>query len=246
MYGNSYEQLVAEIGMKPVETAAARGSGHTDVPDRVPRREPSPWSSRHRLRWLTVLLAMALSYLIMYAALLGVLYASPTLGNGLSGARNSIREYLVVPRSTQVENLGFLSGRERSHLRDVKLIFDAAFALALTAVAVLFGGAAAVARRRHDLIVVAGRVLWSSGISAVALILILGVAAWLDFHRFWQVFHRVLFPQGNWQFPNNSMLIRIYPESFFEAFVLRWIVVVVSGSLVLAWFGRHLSARPRP
>lgn len=44
------------------------------------------------------------------------------------------------------------------------------------------------------------------------------------------VFHLVLFPQGNWRFPADSMIIQTYPQEFFVSFALWWgALVVVSG-----------------
>ena len=37
----------------------------------------------------------------------------------------------------------------------------------------------------------------------------------LFFRQFWNLFHYVFFPQGNWQFPQNSILITLYPQEYF-------------------------------
>ena len=65
------------------------------------------------------------------------------------------------------------------------------------------------------------------------LLLGVGVSAWLGFERFWRAFHHVLFPEGGWTFDDGSALLRIYPVSYFEGFVLRWTVVVVAMSVPL-------------
>ena len=48
-----------------------------------------------------------------------------------------------------------------------------------------------------------------------------------------EVFHLVLFPQGNWRFPADSLLIQTYPQEFFVSFALWWGVLVVGSGLAL-------------
>lgn len=47
-------------------------------------------------------------------------------------------------------------------------------------------------------------------------LLILSIVCVLAFSSFFETFHRVLFPQGNWAFPNDSLLITLFPESFWR------------------------------
>ena len=54
------------------------------------------------------------------------------------------------------------------------------------------------------------------------------------------------FPEGGWTFDDGSALLRIYPVSYFEGFVLRWTVVVVAMSVPLGVFGvRRLTRSPQ-
>ena len=46
-------------------------------------------------------------------------------------------------------------------------------------------------------------------------------------------FHGVFFAAGTWTFPSDSLLIRLFPESFWIAAAAAWAALVVLGALVL-------------
>lgn len=54
-----------------------------------------------------------------------------------------------------------------------------------------------------------------SGIAILLLGLLLSLLA-LGFTANFIFFHRIFFPQGNWQFPADSTLIKLFPEQFFQ------------------------------
>lgn len=58
------------------------------------------------------------------------------------------------------------------------------------------------------------------------------------FRTFFNIFHQLLFPQGNWTFPPNSTLIQLFPESFWFIY-LGWIL----GSTMCFGFFYHLMSR---
>ncbi len=70
---------------------------------------------------------------------------------------------------------------------------------------------------------------WAAGLFTVALIA-LAVLAALDFNAFFSAFHGIFFPQGNWTFSANSLLISMYPINFWIGMGIIWVV----GSLVMA------------
>lgn len=189
-----------------------------------------------------MLSATAVSFLVAYSALIGVLYTGPSVGDGMSQQHDAIRAYLTSPFSVASERLSFLDEQERSHIRDVKLLFDLAFFLAAMSCALLAIGAVAAARaRRRDAVLrVFGSVALASGLGTISVVAMLGLMASLNFERFWIAFHRLLFPQGNWRFPYKSTLIRTYPETYFQGFVVRWTAAVVLISLLFVCAGRSL------
>lgn len=83
------------------------------------------------------------------------------------------------------------------------------------------------------------------GISTLIIVLLLALFSLFNFSRFWELFHRVLFPQGNWQFPLDSTLITLFPESFFAAFTTHVILAIASFallSLILSYWLRTTSS----
>ncbi len=60
-----------------------------------------------------------------------------------------------------------------------------------------------------------GKALWSGGITTIAGMLFILVWAVIAFNSLFTIFHLLLFPQGNWQFAADSVLIQMFPIEFF-------------------------------
>lgn len=67
----------------------------------------------------------------------------------------------------------------------------------------------------------------------VFLIALFSLIASLFFNRFFELFHLIAFPQGNWQFEASSLMIQTYQQSFFQEFFVRVIVVAFIFLLLL-------------
>ncbi len=67
----------------------------------------------------------------------------------------------------------------------------------------------------------------------VILIAVFSLISLLFFDRFFELFHLVFFPMGNWQFSSNSLMIQVYQQSFFQEFFVMVIVVAFIFSLLL-------------
>jgi hypothetical protein len=117
------------------------------------------------------------------------------------------------------------------HLLDVRAVLSgarAATGAAAAALALLVGFA--VARKR-----------WSplaSGMRAGAYVVfgVLGLsvaAALLDFSAFFAAFHSLFFQSGTWQFPADSLLIRIFPERFWVTSGIAWGALSATGAGLL-------------
>jgi len=119
-------------------------------------------------------------------------------------------------------NLGFLTQNEQSHMADVRtLVYTSVVLFLLT--------------------------LWTSrnfGVhrfSGYGLLLVLAFLTGIalkGFSGFWEKFHQVLFPQGNWTFPADSMLIQLYPENYFFAASLIFaaiLIIIASVFIQDAW-----------
>lgn len=114
---------------------------------------------------------------------------------------------------------------EKSHLNDVRLVVRALGWLALVLFVVFL---AALPFADPARVFVRGFLL------LLGVVLILTV---IPFDWVFDRFHLVVFPQGNWMFPLDSMLIRLYPFSFFQAFFSRILELTLVFSAVFALLG---------
>jgi len=141
------------------------------------------------------------------------------------------------------DGLGFTPG-EISHLADVKstigyvrIGFGAALVLC-TVLALLSGRAFRAA------------CLWAPGVFiAIGGAVVLAYFT-VGFQAVGSLFHRVFFPQGNWQFPFSSLIIRLYGTQEMiigTVFVLATALVLLVGIAGAAWWGlRHQRGSPDP
>lgn len=71
------------------------------------------------------------------------------------------------------------------------------------------------------------------------------LASAVSFGAAFTIFHRILFPRGNWQFPENSALIAIFPEEFFRTLSIRIFVLGIIISMVLLGIGLFLKRKQK-
>ena len=132
---------------------------------------------------------------------------------------------------------GFYTAAEASHLRDARTLLYGF--LILVGVSTVF--VAVRLARRGD------RSSWSAvangGLGLVVGVLVLGVVGFLAFDVAFELFHRIFFVGGNWEFPADSNMIRLYPYAFWQwtAFALGLLTVLGGG--VVWWFARRRGRR---
>ena len=126
------------------------------------------------------------------------------------------------------------SPREISHLADVKTMIGA--------LRWGFGAALAVSAL---LAFLNARAFRAACLWAPAIFVAIGGAVVLAYFTFGfqlvgSVFHRVFFPQGNWQFPFSSLIIRLYGTDEMIAgtvFVIAVVLALLAVIAVVAWAG---------
>ena len=106
--------------------------------------------------------------------------------------------------------------------------------IAVAALALIVGLIASGRRR------LAGNVLFFSPIALAAFMAVCGAWAAVDFNGFFGVFHALLFPQGNWTFPADSLLICMLPLNFWVSMGALWLAVTVLACIIAMLIGRHL------
>ena len=113
---------------------------------------------------------------------------------------------------------------EKSHMADVKrLIMFEEFVF----IALLIGFFVLVYKRKIHLN------HFKKAALIMFLIALFSLIASLFFNRFFELFHLIVFPQGNWQFQASSLMIQTYQQSFFQEFFVRVIVVAFIFLLLL-------------
>jgi integral membrane protein (TIGR01906 family) len=188
-------------------------------------------------RTLVALVAACIVVIVMYAALISVLHAKSLYSKIASEKEKkenvAILTYIAGPVAAK-NNLDFLSSDEQSHMTDVKHLFDAAYILDLIAAGLLIGViavfAAAKMWTRFDELL--ERSLRGAGWTILPLCFFLGLATLINFEKLWILFHAIFFPQGNWAFAPDSILITLYPEGFWQAAVVRWTAFILSFAIV--------------
>ncbi len=156
-------------------------------------------------------------------------------------ATNAILGDLVLgPPAFDVEIDGqpVLTDAERSHMRDVRGVFAAFYALALVAAVVV--GLAFVASRRDRLGLIR-RAVWRAirlgGLGLAAGMAAAGVIAIVAFDAAFEVFHELFFARGTYLFdPATSRLVELFPDAFWSETAIAVGAVSLALALAVAWF----------
>jgi len=78
------------------------------------------------------------------------------------------------------------------------------------------------------------KMLHYGGLSSLGCLFLLLVGISFGFSRAFALFHQVFFPQGNWMFAADSLLIRTFPAEFFvKISTAIFILAFILGSLFI-------------
>ncbi|MBS3163966.1 DUF1461 domain-containing protein [Candidatus Woesearchaeota archaeon] len=145
-------------------------------------------------------------------------------------AADAVLDYLAGERESLPPPF---TPEEQSHLWDVRLLLARA-SLArgvLAVIALLILSAAMFSGSPASTLFSA--LTWT-GIASLALCGALALGG-LTFSTFFTLFHLVFFPQGNWQFSPESVLIRLFPQGFFfDVFLALLARMALLGALMLS------------
>ena len=83
-----------------------------------------------------------------------------------------------------------------------------------------------------------GRMLSIAPIALLVMFAFAGAWAVVDFNSFFAAFHGVFFPQGNWTFSSESLLICMYPTAFWMAMGGLWLATTVVASIIFLFLSR--------
>lgn len=151
---------------------------------------------------------------------------------GLEYVQNLAPEsYLSGLRTSNGSKL-FLNS-EVEHMGDVKLVLLWATVLTLALVILAFLASRSLKDRAPGVI---QKSLFSGALTTVALLAILAILGALGWETFFETFHHLFFPQGNWQFRMSDTLIRLYPPQFWvDAAVAVVLIALIISAMILAF-----------
>jgi integral membrane protein (TIGR01906 family) len=135
-----------------------------------------------------------------------------------------------------------LEERERSHMRDVRVVFAEFYALALVAaiaLAALVVRASRTGRPAAAWTAIAAGMRW-----LIVAIVVAGVIATFFFDQAFEVFHRLFFPAGSYDFdPRTDHLVQLFPFDFWSETTIVLGVVIIGLALLMWWAARTMAHR---
>lgn len=155
-------------------------------------------------------------------------YAS-TQDAGLPQARmlqlaEQVRGFVVDGRPdtlpSEVDGRSGFDDSAVSHLRDVRGVLRGSRVL-VGVLALLAGVWIGVLASRKRFAEISSAMLWGSGLTLGVMILA-GAAATADFSATFSLFHGVFFSAGTWTFPEDALLIQLFPVEFWSAMGAIW------------------------
>jgi hypothetical protein len=170
---------------------------------------------------LLLLMTPLWTHFAMDASGATLFFATPEMAH--SSSDRTVAELFVGPGA-----FALFEPDEAAHLRDVRVILFAFLGLAVLS-ATFIGWA--LARRGGD--PRTWRAIARGGAGFAVLLVALGVIAAVAFGAAFELFHRLLFPGGNWSFPATSWLIKTYPYGFWQLSAAAFGILGIGGGAVV-------------
>lgn len=150
----------------------------------------------------------------------------------LSTATDAILHDLVLGPpafDVQIGGAPVLEERERAHMRDVRSVFAGFYAIAVVAAVALV--ALVIGARRAGHPERAWRAIGAGMQGLAVAIVIAGVIATFFFDAAFEIFHRLFFPAGSYDFdPRTDRLVQLFPFDFWSetTLVLGGVILVIA------------------
>jgi len=160
---------------------------------------------KQEIKWLKVI--MILTSIILALFLIISAYKISLLSTKLSADQQKVFDFLRNKADLPED----YTTSEKSHLLDVKKVMQKTdyvfyFVFFISAFIIIY-----YYKNKQML----KEILYYSGFITLTIIVIILLGIIINFNFMFEIFHLLLFPQGNWQFPLESLLIRTFPLDFF-------------------------------
>jgi integral membrane protein (TIGR01906 family) len=179
--------------------------------------------------------------------------------NGVYAKISDNRSYAVNYATNVTDNvvdflrgkndLKYFSDTEQSHMHDVKLVISAMnfvyYSSAIFFIIIFIILYYLTKRERINFVEVISRILFFGSIAALAFLISIFLWSVFSFDTLFFLMHLIFFPQGNWMFSSESLLITLFPEPFFFNMALRiFIYAIFQSALFLGialWFRKQVN-----
>jgi len=130
-------------------------------------------------------------------------------------------------------NINYFNEREINHLDDVRILLNKIFIIFYSSIAVFVILALFLIDRNYPVFIKNISLIFI--ISSSTIIVFLTVLYFLanNFGSLFDKFHLAFFPQGNWAFPEGTLIITIFPFGFFLDFFFKLLTTSFIISIVL-------------
>ena len=139
---------------------------------------------------------------------------------------------------------GFLNNREplreefteleTKHMQDVKFLFNLIRSITIVfLVAIIIYTAHLYRENRKKETFLLIKDVRNATIITLIIIATLTALVLINFSTTFDVFHYVFFPQGNWTFPYTSLLITLFPETFFMNLATKIMIATLTITIIL-------------
>lgn len=122
---------------------------------------------------------------------------------------------------------------EASHMNDVRKIFDYITITYFVSGVLIIGFLIFLKIKKESFLLLVKPLKYSSFI-ILGIGILLFLASIINFHVTFTVFHELFFPQGNWSFPEGSLLISLFSEKFFFNTGIIIFIIIMIQSLIIA------------
>lgn len=125
---------------------------------------------------------------------------------------------------------------EVSHLEDVAKVMKGAPFFLYASEIIIFMVLLYLRKDKEQL----QKVLRYGGVATVAFIAVILLAIFIGFEGVFTLFHLIFFPQGNWQFAADSLLIRTFPPEFFVGISIFILGLAILSGLAVFLLSVHI------
>lgn len=119
-----------------------------------------------------------------------------------------------------------MTENEASHMEDVRNVFTVSMIILFLSSLLLLTIIIILIKKRKS------QLIWQSikraSFLVLAIIISLTLFSFLNFEKLFIYFHEIFFPQGNWMFPPNSIMVQVFSEKlFFNLTVISLVISII-------------------